>query len=283
MAAPQVHTAAAPASHDWYATAYRKLFFDFHSQSTAVGLASAFDAEKWARRVEEANAQAVSVFTKCGRGWSFYRKGRVRYVHPQLPAGLDMLEEQIRTLHRRGIRAMGYYHVFGSEPLVRDRPGWVQRNAAGEASPTAICKLGPVVEEHWMPHLEEIVSNYEVDAMFFDGDYAGACYCDHCRQRFRQIAGADIPKSNADPVWNRFVAWNLEEHRRVRQRIAETIHKVRPGLPILHNWVYAIRHPELVPDHVGGMMGDIQPDDQGFNGSYHARWWAPLRGAHQRA
>ena len=32
-------------SEDWYDTSYRKLFFDFHSQATAVGLAAAFDAE----------------------------------------------------------------------------------------------------------------------------------------------------------------------------------------------------------------------------------------------
>ncbi len=52
---------------DWYRTCYRKLFFDFHTHSSAVGLASSFDAEAWARRLHEANAQAVSVFTKCGQ------------------------------------------------------------------------------------------------------------------------------------------------------------------------------------------------------------------------
>ncbi len=88
---------------NWYANSYRKLFFDFHSHSSAVGLASAFDAERWAQRLEEANAQAVSVFVKGGRGWSLYRRGSVRHVHPHLPEGLDMLEEQLQALHKRGI------------------------------------------------------------------------------------------------------------------------------------------------------------------------------------
>jgi len=56
--------------YTWYNTSYRKLFFDFHSHSSAVGLASAFDAEAWAGRLQAANAQAVSLYAKCGFGWS---------------------------------------------------------------------------------------------------------------------------------------------------------------------------------------------------------------------
>jgi hypothetical protein len=37
-------------SASWYATSYRKLFFDFDSPGTTVGLVSAFDAERWAER-----------------------------------------------------------------------------------------------------------------------------------------------------------------------------------------------------------------------------------------
>ena len=127
----------------WYDECYRKLFFDFHSAGTAVGLAAAFDAERWADRLLEANAQAVSVFTKCGFGYSFYRKGSVRYPHPHLPPGLDMLEEQIAALHRRGMKAIGYYHTFNSEPIARDHPDWIERNADGTTRGVSICLLSP--------------------------------------------------------------------------------------------------------------------------------------------
>ncbi len=66
----------------WYGTRYRKLFFDFHSPGSTVGLAAAFDAERWADRVRATGAQAISVCTKCGYGYSFYQKGHVRYQHP---------------------------------------------------------------------------------------------------------------------------------------------------------------------------------------------------------
>ena len=53
----------------WYGTSYRKLFFDFHSRSTVVGLAKGFDAQRWAQRLQDAHVQAVSIFVKCGAGY----------------------------------------------------------------------------------------------------------------------------------------------------------------------------------------------------------------------
>jgi hypothetical protein len=261
----------------WYATSYRKLFFDFHSPGTAVGLAAGFDAERWAERVQAANAQAVSVFTKCGFGYSFYRRGSIRYVHPQLPEGLDMLAAQLPALHRRGIKAIGYYHTFNSEPIARDHPDWLEREADGRPRGISCCLLSPLFETWMLPHVEEIVTLYDVDAMFFDGTYARRtpCYCAACRARFAQATGGlELPTDEHHPAWREYVAWALAEYRRVRQAICEAIHRHRPGLPVSFNWAYTPRMPEVVPAEVGNLVADIPPEDQCFNGSYLAHYWA---------
>jgi hypothetical protein len=265
-------------SRSWYDTSYRKLFFDFHSPGTAVGLASGFDAERWAERVQEANAQAVSVITKGGYGHSFYRKGSIRYVHPHLPSGLDMLEEQIAALHERGIRAIGYYHTFGSEPMVRDHPDWVERDVDGQPRGRSICMLGPLTEEWMLPHIAEIVSLYDVDAMFFDGTYAHSlCYCPACQERFAEASGGlSIPRDATEPHWRRYVEWALQAYRELRQSICDVIHAHRPEAIVSFNWAYTQRQPEVVPESVGALMADILPDDQAFNGSYLSRYWATL-------
>ncbi len=200
----------------------------------------------------------------------------MRYVHPQLPAGLDMLEAQTQALHQRGLRALGYYHTFGSEPVARDHPNWTMRDTKGNPS-GGICMLSPLLEKHMLPHVEEIVSNYEVDAMFFDGTYPGVpCYCEACKARFRKDVGAEIPKAEDDPVWSQYVAWYVEAFREVRERVSDTIHHVRPDLPVSYNWVYSLRQPEAAPRHVGSLMIDIFPEDQTFNASYEARYWVTL-------
>lgn len=262
----------------WYESSCRKLFFDFHSPGTAAGLASNFDAERWADRVREAGAQAVSVFTKCGYGYSFHRKGTLRYVHPHLPPGVDMLEAQIEALHRRGIRAIGYYHTFNSEPIARDFPEWVERDAQGNPRGTSICMMGPLAEQWLLPHVAEIVGNYPLDAMFFDGTYAhSVCYCAACREGFAQAAGGlALPRDEKDASWARHVEWKCERIRQLRQRLCDTIHTLRPEAVVSFNWAFSPRQPETVPEGVGALVADIPPEDQSFNGSYFARYWSTL-------
>ncbi len=196
----------------WYDTSYRKLFFDFHSPGTTEGLASAYDAERWVSRLQAAHAQAASVFTKCGFGYSFYRKGHVRHVHPHLPDGVDMLGEQIEALHRRSMRAIGYYHTYNSEPVARDHPDWLEREAGGSPRGISVCMLGPLLTEWMLPHIEEIVSLYDVDAMFFDGTYAHAtCFCPSCQARFAEATGGlALPLGEDDPTWPRFLRWKAD-------------------------------------------------------------------------
>ena len=272
----------------WYDTSYRKLFFDFHSPGATTGLAAGFDAEGWADRLVAANAEAVSVFIKGGYGYSFYRQGEIRYVHPSLPAGLDMVQAQIDALHARGLKAIGYYHTFSSEPVARDHPDWRRVDVEGLPDDTGICLLGPLASEWMVPHIREAVSLYDLDAMFFDGTYGHIpCYCSACQDAWaRASGGASIPdwRDRASCVGDRvrteqartFVAWLLGRYRDLRQRICDAIHEIRPEMPVSFNWAYAPRQPEAVPEDVGNLVADIFPDDQAFNGSYFGRYWSLL-------
>ena len=59
---------------DWFTNSYRKLFFDFHTQRTAVDVAKGFDASGWADELVKNNVQAVLIHSSCEYGWRFYRK-----------------------------------------------------------------------------------------------------------------------------------------------------------------------------------------------------------------
>jgi hypothetical protein len=260
----------------WYDTSYRKLFFDFHSSRHAAGLATGFDADRWAMRLQEADAQAVSVFVQCARGWSYYRKGTCRFVHPLLAEGLDMVEELIAALHRRGLKAIGYHATFPSEPLVDAHPEWRMVDAAGVPSELSICMHSPAFDQWLLPHVGELVALYDLDALFFDGTFAhGVCYCDACRRRFAEVSGGlELPLGPDDATYPAFVDWQFGAYRQIRHQLCAEIHAVKPEMPVSFNWAYTMRMPEVVPDEVGSLMIDIFPDDQCFNGSYQAHQWA---------
>ena len=46
--------------------------------------------------------------------------------------------------------------------------------------------------------MEEIVRNYHPDALFMDIFGASLCYCEHCRSKFREMFGYDIPETDED-------------------------------------------------------------------------------------
>jgi len=265
----------------WWDETYRKLFFDLHSSQYAAGLASDFDAERWAERIEATGAQAVSVFMHCAYGWSFHRKGSYRHVHPHLPEGLDMAEEQIRALHKRGIKAIGYIAVLPSEALAETHPDWLVHRmpgiVGGRDGSRSVCVLGPATEEWFLPFVAETVSEYDLDAVFFDGIYdrPRPCYCPSCQAQFAAFTGgAELPLDPSSDSWLDYVRWTTGEFRRLRVRVCETVRAERPELPVSINFVSTPNKPEAVDPEVTSLMADVHPPDVPFECSYVGHYWA---------
>ncbi|MFA5814301.1 MAG: alpha-L-fucosidase [Bacteroidales bacterium] len=259
---------------NWHNQIFRKLFFDYHNHMDNWGLAENFDAEKWAEQLQAADVEGVSVFAKCAQGWRYYLKGDVGWVHPEMPPGLDMLGNVVNACHKRGIKAIAYYHTFGSKKLEELHPEWMGKNSKNE--PRGLCMKTPLLEEHILPQIREIVRNYDIDGIFFDGTNIGMCYCNDCRKGFQNDTGFDIPLSKDSPQWLDHVKWLNKESSELRQKIMDAVHDEKPEVLVSFNWSYTPRQPEIVPDDVGFLTCDIFPDDQLFSGSYLGKYWATL-------
>lgn len=261
----------------WYERSFRKAFFDFHTHSSAVEVAKDFDADAWAEQLLKANVQAVSTIVQCKYGWRYYRKGSIGWVHPRLSKDLDIVGETINVCHERGIRVIGYYHTLGSEMLAATKPEWLERDPLGRPQDIWICLLSPALEEYVLPQLEEFNLNYDADGMFFDFSYArGSCFCQSCRERFKEDTGLELPLDRESPYWGRFVKWKLEKFKEIRQAICDAVHRGNSNVLVAFNWCYSIRMPEKPPKDVGFLSLDIYPDNQVFNASMQARFWATM-------
>ena len=75
------------------------------------------------------------------------------------------------------------------------------------------CALGPYNFEYMTKVTEEIVTMYSVDGIF-SNRWAGSgmCYCEHCRQNFRNFAHLDLPRTRdpQNPARREYIMWRQQ-------------------------------------------------------------------------
>jgi len=178
---------------NWYRDAFCKLHFDMHTPEAVTEIALGFDSGQFIRRLRVAAPDAICFFAKSAFGWAHYPT-KVGATHPHLKQ--DLLGEALKVCHREGIRLLAYYCIeILPPPIAQAHPEYLMRTKDGKAVQNqerfVSCMNSPVQAELFLPQLSEILKNYEVDGIFFDGFPAmhQVCFCEHCRRRF----GGEIP------------------------------------------------------------------------------------------
>ncbi len=167
-------------SHPLY-THQRQIHLDFHTSPFIPDVSMEFDAEDFAKTMESAHVNSVTIFAKCHHGQCYYPT-KTGVQHPALK-GRDLLGEMIEALHRRGIRAPIYTTVGWEEDVAAKHPEWRQMRAdgtfarCGNADPSLPPHPGgwhynnflhPDYQDYIEAHVLEILSNYPADGLFFD-------------------------------------------------------------------------------------------------------------------
>ncbi len=154
------------------------------------------------------------------------------------------MPEAFREYTRKaGVRLFLYYSGILDGIVGLRHPDWRMLDATGKpleyprglgdaffALP--ICPLSPYLEEHVAVHLEELITRYDPDGFWFDGDWIGPCHCPRCQERFRKETGLKgaMPEFNLETpegaAWVRCWAGILHQWR---QRLARKIKSLKPG------------------------------------------------------
>ncbi len=183
-------------SHPW-----RQVHLDFHTGEAVPEVGCDFDADRFADTLARAKVNAINLFAKCHHSWSYYPT-EVGRPHPNLKPGLDLLGEQIRACHARGIRCPVYYTVGWSSNDIQDNPDWSVLTKDGQPHwnrPNAIEKLakigpdGPMPEGTWnflcpsgdyrdlmLRQTQELLDRYPIDGLWYDICNIETCWCPRC-------------------------------------------------------------------------------------------------------
>ncbi len=246
---------------NWYREAYCKLHFDMHTPEAVREIAAAFDPEEFVRRLKIASPDAICFFAKSAFGWAHYPT-TIGARHPHLQK--DLLGEALRVCRREGIRLIGYYCIEVLPPVIAERhPEYLMRDKGGkpvqQEGRFISCMNSAVRKEVFLPQLKEILENYEVDGLFFDGFPAmhQTCYCEHCRRLF----GEEIPGGAVHPGWRRFLAWQQEWLDAWCAETGNFIHAVRPEVLVGVNYLAANRYAVRPPAGVDYLTADFPVSD----------------------
>ncbi len=146
-------------------------------------------------------------------GGNAYYQSRVAPHAPGLK-DLDYLREAVAEGHRCGVKILAY---VSPQTLYDDHPLFQQcarRGPDGQIVPPAstfgrdfagkyvfACINNPRHRQFIRDVLKEIFTEYKPDGLYVDGvsGYYSYCFCEHCRAKYRQMFGAEMPAEKLGP------------------------------------------------------------------------------------
>jgi hypothetical protein len=162
----------------------------------------------------------------------------------------DLVGEMIAAAHRHDIRFIGRYDLSKGTRVAYDaHPDWFCVNKQGEPfeynGTYQACVNGDWYQVQAPKLLEETLSRYEIDGLFFNmfgylvTDYSfrhyGLCHCDNCKRSFREFSGGhELPDdiSNANAVYRTYLRFQDVTSKALKDRIYDVVKSIRPTVGV---------------------------------------------------
>lgn len=270
---------------------FRQVHLDFHTSEAIEGIGSAFSKSQFQQMLQIGHVDSITLFSKCHHGWA-YHPSEVNEMHPHL--SFDLLGAQIEAAHEIGVRTPVYLSAGLDEKIARQYPQWLVRNQEDKTN-WAPDFMTPGYHQFCMntPYLDmlalqvkEVVSRYDADGIFLDIVGVRECYCQQCIAEIRRRGYDPRNTEQMQLMWE-------ETYANYAKRMNDTVHAIKPGLPVFHNSGHISRgrrdlahlntHLELESLPTGGWGYDHFPlsaryaqplgmDFLGMTGKFHTTW-----------
>lgn len=184
---------------------------------------------------------------------SFY-PSHLPFQHPspwlrERPSG-DLIGDAVAEAHQHGIRVISRADFSKiHQDVYEANPDWCFVSNRGQHQIYnglySTCPSGPYYQEKSFEILAEVLERYPVDGFFFNWfnfsqrDYSGTdhgiCQCVHCRQRFRDWCGLELPSEEdwSNPAYLRWREYTRETLAGLAGRIRGFIKERRPEVALI--------------------------------------------------
>lgn len=127
----------------------------------------------------------------------------------------NTLDPYLAEAHKNNIRVVIYFNVHAIEmSYARKHPDWQQiRDDGKPVEDVYIVDSSFCINSPWREEVFQTVrklASYNIDGIFYDGPifFAGSCYCESCRNLFREKYKKEIPSKTGLSVSRQSKGWS---------------------------------------------------------------------------
>ncbi len=207
---------------------------------------AALDPKRLARQTKEFGANIL--LFNIGGIYAWYPTDLPLHAKNPFLKG-DILREILDAAHAEGIKLIGRFDMSkATETAYKAHPDWFIHNIRGEPlvynGTYQACVNSGWYQGYAHDILREALGRYEVDGLFFNmfgyrstnysGEYHGICVCDHCRKRFREMYGRELPEQEnfKDPSYRDYIEFKDRTSLELADDIYKTIKATRPEVVV---------------------------------------------------
>lgn len=210
----------------------KRLLFDWHVPD--FGRPIRLDIPSYLQAVDRIRPSTIYLMSKSAFGCTYYDD--VMGYH-NASFRQDLFGDLVEPLRQRGIEVIAYFNVTLNDIVAKEHPEWHQVSPDGrpivQYGYHQMCMNQPYRDLLYRM-MTDIAEKYLVDGFWFDLAYVfgEGCFCDVCRESFRNTYGVDLtPKIALDPE----MCFSFHEFRRKTRRtfLAEAIRRLREIRPSL--------------------------------------------------
>ncbi|MHC4872076.1 MAG: alpha-L-fucosidase [Planctomycetota bacterium] len=244
-------------------------FFDFHSTKN-IRINHDPDIPHMIDVFKKNDVKEIFTFTKCHVGFAYYPT-KFGTPHPQMKG--DAFGDVCNACKDAGIEVTAYYSFGIDGEAVRAHGDWCKMMPDGahiwEDWYGYPCPYTPYTDELMLPMLDEIVTGYPIDGIFFDTMGAlSTCYCDYCKKAFKESSGLEIPREDSDPGQKEYALFKYDRGIKLLNDVGAFLQERKSDIRVGFNQVGTPRYPERLPEKVNYLTLDFSTFcHQSFQGS----------------
>ncbi|MGB9906485.1 MAG: hypothetical protein ACPLRR_03740 [Candidatus Saccharicenans sp.] len=235
------------------------LHFDLHPNASDTELGAEVSEENIAELLNRVQPDYVQYDCKGHPGYAGYPT-KVGWPAPGLVK--DSLAIWRKVTREKGVGLYIHYSGVWDSKAIEEHPDWARIDADGQRDPNATSVFGPYVDRLLIPQLKEVISAYDLDGAWVDGECwrAELDYSPAALTAWQKHSGKTrAPKSPSDPDWLEWKMFHRQAFEDYLCHWVEALHEFRPGVQLTSNWMYTTFAPKPVVAALDFLSGDYSP------------------------